>query len=283
MMNIIKYKKSLHFVAIIICIVCMGYLAEWLWKIIDPQRKELPVKKIIQPISQKKVTPPKAVNHDLRDILSANLFNQHKVVTKVELEQKQIPKTRQQLFLHGVISSSEPAHSIALISNKTNKPPLPYLQGDNLANNAGTVHLILNSYVQIKHNGRLEKLELMKAKNSKPLTRNSIKRTTVYNTISSLSDIKSHYKKNKSKLFSQFGLINTENGIKLSTKKGRLPPGLHAGDVITSVNGYSMPDLDSDLGLLDTILSSDKVEVSLERNGRNIHFNIPKKMIEQWK
>jgi hypothetical protein len=79
----------------------------------------------------------------------------------------------------------------------------------------------------------------------------------VNNKISSLADIKSHYKKNKSQLFSRCGLIHTNKGIKLSTKKGRLPAGLRDGDVITSMNGYSMMDLDNEI-----ISSIRKVKIS---------------------
>lgn len=283
MMKILHYKKYLHIIAAIICIIAMGFLAAWVWQKIEPQKPEALAKKALKSSPTPALTAHQTVNHDLRDILSANIFKQHKIISEVAIEQKKIPKTRQQLFLHGVLSSSEPTHSIALISNRKNKSPLPYQQGDKLPSSAGTVHFILSSYVQIKRNGRLEKLELMNTKNSKPLIRGSVKRTKVNNKISSLADIKSHYKNNKSQLFSQFGLIHTNRGIKLSTKKGRLPPGLRDGDVITSMNGYSMIDLDNDLNLLDTILEGEKIEATLERHGRTIHFNIPKKMLEQWK
>ncbi|NOQ16749.1 MAG: hypothetical protein GQ581_06785 [Methyloprofundus sp.] len=280
MMKILHYKKYLHFAAAIICIIAMSFLAAWLWQNIEPQKQEILPKKVLKSPPKQAAVASKPVDHDLRDILSTNIFKQHKAITRVAVEQKKIPKTRQQLFLHGIINSSEPTHSIALISNQKKKSPLPYMQGDKLPSNAGTVHLILNSYVQIKRNGRLEKLELIK---TRPLTKGSIKHTTASNNISSLSDIKSHYKNNKSQLFSRFGLTHTASGIKLSTRKGRLPPGLRDGDVITSMNGYSMTDLDNDLDLLDTILESEKIEATLERNGRTIHFNIPKKMLEQWK
>lgn len=285
MMKILQYKKPLHIIAAITCVIFMGYLAQWLWQKIEPETANISPEKA--PLtSPKKTAPPKNTpNHDLRDILSANLFQQQKkLVVNVALEKKKIPKTSQSLFLQGIISSSDPTRSLALISNKKNKPAHPYLQGDQLPSNAGTIHLILNSYVQIKHNGRIEKLELIKAKNSKPLGRNAIRRgTTTHKQPNSLSDIKSSYKKNKYQLLSKFGLVKTSSGIKLSTKKGRLPPGLRDGDVITSLNGYSMDDLDSDLDLLDQIMGSDKIEASLTRNGRNIHFNIPKKILEQWK
>jgi len=285
MMKILQYKKTLHIIAAIICVIFMGYLAQWLWQKIEPETADIPPQKALLISPKKTASPKNTPNHDLRDILSANLFQQQKkLVVNVALEKKKIPKTRQSLFLQGIISSSDPTRSIALISNKKNNPALPYLQDDDLPSNAGTIHLILNSYVQIKHNGRIEKLELIKAKNSKPLGRNAIsRRTTTNKKTPTLSDIKGDYKKNKSQLLSKFGLVKTSSGIKLSTKKGRLPPGLRDGDVITSLNGYSMDDLDSDLDLLDQIMGSDKIEASLTRNGRNIHFNIPKKMLEQWK
>lgn len=281
MIKISQYKKPLLLLIMaIICIISMGYLADFTWQIIETDEAISPPKNQQSHPKKQTTLPPITVNTDLRDILSSNLFNQRKAIAKIEPTQKKIPKTRQQLFLHGIISSSDPERSIALISKQKNKPPLVYLQGDKLPSNSGTVHLILNAYVQIKHNGRLEKLELMKAKNTKPLKRGAINRATIPKKPASLSEIKRDYKKNKQQLFSKFGLISTKNGVKLTSKKGRLPPGLRDGDTITSLNGYSMNDLDNDLDLVDSIINSDKIEASLERNGRDIHFNIPKKMIE---
>lgn len=284
MIKISQYKKPLLLLIMaIICIISMGYLANFIWQIIETDEGISPPKNQQSHPKKQTTLPPKTVNTDLRDILSSNLFNQRKAIAKIEPTQKKIPKTRQQLFLHGIISSSDPERSIALISKQKNKPPLVYLQGDKLPSNSGTVHLILNAYVQIKHNGRLEKLELIKQKNTKPLAKNAVQRSQSIKKITSLSDIKNNYRKNKSQLLSKFGLVHTAQGIKLSSKKGRLPPGLRDGDTITSLNGYSMNDLDNDLDLIDSIINSDKIEASLERNGRDIHFNIPKKMIEQWR
>jgi type II secretion system protein C len=289
-MKILHYKKSLHFIATLISIVAMSHLASWFWQNIETQNSEISANQPAIDSPKKKSEPIKTVNHDLRDILSADIFNQNKMVKKIikkvvkaNIQQKEILKTRQPLFLHGIISSSDPARSISLISNKNSKSPLPYMQGDSLPNTAGIVHLIFNDYVLIKHNDRLEKLELLKQKNTKLFTKDVIKHRIGKRKISSLKDIKSHYKNNRAQFLSRFGLIKTGNGIKLSTKKGKLPPGLRDGDVIISVNGYSWEDLEANLSLLDRILKSDKVEASLERNGRIIHFNVPKAMFEKLK
>jgi len=283
MKKIFQYKKTLHFIIALLCIVAMGFLAQWVWKTQQaPKDDHLTTQRPAQNKSHK-ANQTKVVNHDLRDILSANLFKQNTPKKTATILQKKIPKTSQSLFLHGLINSSNPKKSIALISHQKNKAPLPYQQGDKLPNNSGSIDLILNTYVQIKRNGRLEKLELLQNKNAKALSKGSVKRSPASLKITSLADIKTNYTQNKSALLSQFGLVQSGGGIKLSTKKGRLPPGLRANDVITSINGYSLYDFDNNLELLDTILNSDKIEASLNRNGRTIHFNIPKKMIQQWK
>jgi len=283
MKKIFQYKKTLHIIVALLCIAGTGFLAQWVWKI--QQEPKVDTLSAQQPKQKKslKTNPTRVVNHDLRDILSANLFKKNTPKKAASIIQKQIPKTSQSLFLHGLINSSNPKNSIALISHQKNKAPLPYQQDDKLPNNSGTIDLILNTYIQIKHNGRLEKLELLQNKNAKALSKGSVKRSPISLKISNLADIKSNYTKNKSALLSQFGLVQSGSGIKLTTKKGRLPPGLRENDIITSINGYSLYDFDNNLEILDNILNSDKIEASLNRNGRIIHFNIPKKMIQQWK
>jgi len=283
MKKIFQYKKTLHFVFALLCVIGMGFLAQWAWKI--QQAPKVDTLSLQRPEQNKthKTIPTRVVNHDLRDILSAHLFKQNTKKNVAAIIQKKIPKTSQSLFLHGLINSSNPKNSIALIAHKKNKAPLPYQQGDKLPNNSGKIDLILNTYVQIKRNGRLEKLELLQNKNAKALPKNAVKRSPAFLKISNLADIKSNYTKNKSDLLSQFGLVQSDGGIKLTTKKGKLPPGLRENDVITSINGYSLYDFDNNLELLDNILNSNKIEASLNRNGRTIHFNIPKKMIQQWK
>jgi len=274
-------KKILHFCAIILCILGAIYSAQWFWSETPttPTKTEIIQTNSTQPIAK----PTQALNTDIRDILSADLFKQQKQQIKTApIVQANIPKTKLPLFLYGIISSSQAEDSIALITNNKKNPALPYKQGDSLPKQGGTVHLILESEVHIKHNGRLEKLELIKEKNSTPLKKEAFKYSNRSNNMS-LAEIKGSYRANAPRLLKQMGLQKTAQGIQLSTQKGKLPPGLNPGDVITSVSGYTLADLEADPSLLDELLQNDKLEASLLRNGRTIHFTIPQHLIRQWK
>jgi len=278
-------KKTLHFCAILLCILSAIYTAIWLWPELYP---ETTVQIHTPPIDtktayRKKVSKRPPLNTDIRDILSANLFNQQsKKIAPKYITTQPIPKTKLSLFLYGIISSSLAEDSIALISHNKKEPALPYKQGDTLPNQGGTVYLILESQVQIKRNGRLEKLELIKEKNTQPLKKAAFKYSARSKNMS-LTEIKSSYKANAPQLLNKMGLQKTAQGIKLSTKKGKLPSGLQANDIITSVNGYTLADLESDPNLLDTLLQENKIEAALLRNGRTIHITIPQNLIRQWK
>jgi len=281
MTNFLKNKTIRRVLTSLVIIGTMSFAAYWAWQYLeqDKQEKAKPsaVKKRISP-AQRKV-----VNHDMRDILSANLFNQASKQTVSLVQQAEIPKTSQQLFLHGIILSTDPENSMALIANKKRGSPLPYKQGEKLPKSGGEIYLILDGYVQIKRNGRLEKLTLIDVKSVTLQRSKSVVRRGRTQYPKTLDELKTNYKDNAQKLLDKFGLKKTANGIQLSTRKGRLPPGLKSGDVITSLSGHSLDEIESDPDIINELLDSGDIEASLERNGRTIHFKVPQKLLKQWK
>jgi type II secretion system protein C len=276
MAQLLQYKKTLHTIATLLTVGSMFLVAKWTWQMLEPT-----------PIAPKTTVQnqpaPKAdINNDLHDILSANLFKQQVNHQNTFEPQANIPQTRQQLFLHGIINSSKPENSIALIAIKTNKATFPYHQGDQLPNRSGKLHLILKNYVQIKHNGRLEKLLLTKAKHSKPLSKQAFHHGKTSRP-NNLEEFKVQYHSNSKQALKQFGLQKTAKGIVLSTQKGRLPSGLLANDIITSINGNSINALENNPQMLDELLAGEVIEIGLERNNRTIHFRVPQRLLREWK
>jgi type II secretion system protein C len=281
MTQFLKNKTTQHILASLVIIIIMVYAAQWAWVFLEAQEESPKVStnthKMARPIPAKK-----AVNHDMRDILSANLFNQASRATENLIQQVKIPKTKQRLFLHGIIMSTIPENSVALITGKRTDAPIPYQQGDKLPKQGGEIYQIFDGYVQIKRNGRLEQLEIIETLGGKRLDKNSFKRTRVEYP-ANLSELKSSYQDNARQLLGKFGLEKNSKGIKLGTKKGKLPSGLQANDIITSVNGYTLEDIENNPDLLDQLLVGGNIEASLERDGRTIHFKLPQKLLDQWK
>ncbi len=275
MAQLLQYKKTLHTIATLLTIGSMFLVAKWTWKVLDPAPT------IPKMTAQNQPAPKANINNDLHDILSANLFKQQVNNQNTLEQQANIPKTRQQLFLHGIISSSKPENSIALIASKTNKAALAYRQGDQLPNRGGQLHRVLNDYVQIKHNGRLEKLLFIKTKRSKPLNK-QILRHRKTTTPNNLAEFKVQYQNNSKQALTQFGLKKTAKGIVLSTQKGRLPSGLLANDIVTSINGNSINTLENNPQMLDELLAGEAIEIGLERNNRTIRFRVPQHLLREW-
>jgi len=281
MTQFLKNKTTQHILASLVIIIIMVYAAQWAWVFLEAQ-EESPEVSVSTPKIDRPTPVKKAVNHDMRDILSANLFNQASKATENLIQQAKIPKTKQRLFLHGIIMSTMPENSVALITGKRTDAPIPYQQGDKLPKQGGEIYQIFDGYVQIKRNGRLEQLELIETSGGKRLDKNSFKRTRVEYP-ANLSELKSSYQDNARQLLGKFGLEKNSKGIKLGTKKGKLPPGLRANDIITSVNGYTLEDIENNPDVLDQLLVGGDIEASLERDGRTIHFKLPQKLLDQWK
>ncbi|MDF1584591.1 MAG: type II secretion system protein N [Methyloprofundus sp.] len=174
MTQLLKNKTTQHILASLLAIIIMVYAAQWAWVFLEAQENDMTVaRESAQKINQA-ATIKEVVNHDMRDILSANLFNQVSKAAENLVQQAEIPKTQQRLFLHGIILSTEPQNSVVLMTDKKTDAPIPYQQGDKLPNQGGEIYQIFAGSVQIKRNGRLEQLELIETPDGKLLDKKVI-------------------------------------------------------------------------------------------------------------
>lgn len=74
-------------------------------------------------------------------------------------------------------------------------------------------------------------------------------------------------------LLRQYGLEATDNGYRVTSRAGTLiANGLRPGDRITEINDQPVGNIDRDQQLVDSVLSSDQIKITLERSGATYRF-----------
>ncbi|APE42012.1 hypothetical protein BOO69_00250 [Sulfitobacter alexandrii] len=82
---------------------------------------------------------------------------------------------------------------------------------------------------------------------------------------------------NPAQVLETIGLVPTPNGYKIAEEHdtGVNRAGLQAGDVVTSVNGQSVGDVEKDRALYDAVAASGVARIEVQRNGRTIVMSFP--------
>ena len=82
---------------------------------------------------------------------------------------------------------------------------------------------------------------------------------------------------NPAEVLDAIGLVPTENGYIVAEKhdSGVNRAGMRAGDIVRSVNGQTVGDIDSDTALYDRVAEQGIARVEIERNGRTIVMSFP--------
>lgn len=82
---------------------------------------------------------------------------------------------------------------------------------------------------------------------------------------------------NPAEVLDKIGLIPTENGYIIAENhdSGVTRAGLLGGDIVRTVNGQTVGDVDSDRALYDRVAESGLARVEIERNGKTIVFSFP--------
>lgn len=82
---------------------------------------------------------------------------------------------------------------------------------------------------------------------------------------------------NPAQVLETIGLVPTSNGYRIAEEHdtGVNRAGLQAGDVVTSVNGQSVGDVEKDRALYDAVAASGVARIEVQRNGRTIVMSFP--------
>lgn len=155
----IKYLASFLIIALLIAL--MAYNGYRFMRIYSQADEQAPIQPFVA-TSYQKVTFP---SPDM--IISWNLFGKTKTVQNITA-----PKTRLQLKLIGIISSSSEQQARAIITDQSKKQN-HYKVGDQIKKNV-ELKAIQNDHVVIINNGREEVVPLDRLKNKQSIIRKSL-------------------------------------------------------------------------------------------------------------
>ncbi|KZZ62765.1 hypothetical protein A3764_00950 [Sulfitobacter sp. HI0129] len=82
---------------------------------------------------------------------------------------------------------------------------------------------------------------------------------------------------NPAEVLDTIGLVPTDNGYRIADEHdtGVSRAGLQAGDVVTTVNGQAVGNVEQDRALYDSVAASGIARIEVERNGKTIVMSFP--------
>jgi len=246
-------------------------------------------------------------NHDLSKLQSLNLFGTYNetVIEKTEaVIVENVPETRLQLTLSGLVASDQVGIAAAIIENK--KKQETYGIGDIINGTRASLEQVLIDRVIIKQSGRLETLMLdgadynqpaQSVSNKKAIDKDKNKTAQQRESKSAVLDQRANKELSRNAQLLRADLKNNPGKItdylriSPARKEGkvvgyRLSPGkkpeffklsgLKAGDIATQMNGYNLLAPLELAQAMSALKTERDISIVVERNNDliNIQFNI---------
>jgi general secretion pathway protein C len=209
-----------------------------------------------------------------------------------------ISETTLDLVLHGVVVQADPTASMAFIGHEGMSQG--YRPDDMIADRARLVE-VASDHVVLEVEGELQTLSFPEPGNAAPSAetgaatsgpdrlRELVAAQTQGGEASAPQDEgpqttqdhiqlwRDRIRANPQEVLDAIGLIPTENGYRIAEQhdSGVGLAGLRAGDVVTSVNGQAVGDVEQDRTLFDSVAASGLARVEVQRDGRTIVMSFP--------
>ena len=260
----------------------------------------------IEPSNIKK-QPNKLLN--IETVVSRNLFG--KPVTQMSAQAQLVAKaaeTRLPLELRAVFESSESNISAAIIGQRGQNAKL-FTVGDSVPGNA-ILEGVVGDQVLLRRAGKLESLSFPKSKylatqnqkaketndqpeNKRPVSSSNIVKQTLVTEIAETSEAQAstpqsstepallrEFKENPQEMISKIGLSETKSGGYRVGNVSKSPflrqSGLQSGDVILSVNGQTLSNVQNDRTQLAGLMAGGTARLEIQRG--DIRFTITASM-----
>lgn len=278
-----KLISRVQFVLILALTVYLAWLsAQAVWFFLTPEGSSTAPTIATQtagPASSKR-----AVNGS--KIASYHLFGEVGAKEPVKREEapKDVRKTKLRLKLKGVFTAEPMADSGAIIE-EIGKSTEYYKVGDKISGSA-TLEEVYNDRVLLKRNGVLEALsfeENAKSTNriakqeKKPAPKPKQNSGNIDTPEQFIEEATRQLAENPEKALKSVGLKPSEGGGYVYQGNNPMLSGLNLkkGDVIMSVNGYSLGDLQNDQKLMKTLYEQGSLDVEVQRDGASFYVNYP--------
>ncbi len=264
------------------CFVIYGasLLAELTWVLISDEQSGFSGSESWSPASN---IAGQSSARDSSVLLTISLFGKEDTTAPKQqlMESVDAPQTRLQLQLKGVFISERDNESSAIVSEK-GKTGEYFRVGDKLPGNAELV-AVYSDRVLLKRNGRLETLSFddgSKGNNSIARVKSSSKSKQVKSPEQFISAAEKRIAENPATALASVGLKPVSNGkAEGYVYDGKNPMlarmNLKPGDVVRSVNGFPLGDINKDKALLKQLYEQGSLDVEVERNGTSFYINYP--------
>ncbi|MBI3570195.1 MAG: PDZ domain-containing protein [Gammaproteobacteria bacterium] len=247
-------------------------LAQWTWLLIKPP---------LPPLMVAPPPPPVPVNtFSLQSLLAAHLFGQvSQELTGQRLDN--LPISSLNLVLTGVIASGTGGYALISVNGQSQEP---FALGQTVTGGA-VLQAVYSDRVVILRNGALESLLLEGADNSQPpqnMATPAVNRAAGVSTDIVRETGTNHYMVARDQLAAQMRTPDFLKQATLAPSSGggflvrQIQPnslyeklGLHAGDVIKSVNGQPINTAEDAIRLYQQMSSVNSVQMEITRGGRS--------------
>ncbi len=191
------------------------------------------------------------------------------------------PKTRLRLILKGVFTAEQGGESGAIVE-EIGKPADYYRIGDTLPGNA-VLEEVYSDRVLLRRNGQLETLAF---EDAVELGQSRIAQSQVVEEESEadidtpeqfVEEATRRLTENPEQALRSVGLTQAEDGGYVYQGNNPMLAGLNLqkGDVIRSVNGHTLGDIQKDKALMQTLYEQGSLEVEVVRDGASFYINYP--------
>ncbi|XOZ34797.1 type II secretion system protein N [Halomonadaceae bacterium KBTZ08] len=190
------------------------------------------------------------------------------------VERETAPETGLTLTLHGVFLASHGEDSSAILSSRESAAER-YRVGDELPGGAELVAVERNR-ILLRRNGEVESLSF----DDEALTVGGVAaaRESTEDTRAGVERAIEALEENPRETIAQAGFRPNRNGpgyVYDGTNERLSAMNLQQGDVIISVNGKQLGDIESDRANLRRWMNSDRLELEIKRGGTRFSFTVP--------
>jgi len=192
------------------------------------------------------------------------------------------PLSSANLVLAGTIATQDPKHGIAIISD--GGPSKVYSVGDNVS--GASLHSVYLDHVILDRNGSLETLLLPRMLPGDRSIASARRMTPDPRTLSAVNNIRRMVQQDPGILDQVMRVVASYDNAAGKLRGFRAYPGrnraifnklgLKPGDLVTAINGQTLDDPQRSQEVFNTIQTSDRVTVTIERGGQkqDISLNI---------
>ncbi|MDP8983926.1 MAG: type II secretion system protein GspC [Pseudomonadota bacterium] len=234
-----------------------------------------------QPVLTRSAQSRPATGIDVQSVVSAHLFGIPKVDSSAQ-DTANAPLSSANLVLTGTIATQDPQHGVAIISD--GGPSKVFAVGDNVS--GASLHSVYLDRVILNRGGALETLVLPRqvaASTSMPSAR---KQGPDPRTVAAVDNIRRLVQQDPGVLDQVMRTVASYDNAAGKLRGFRAYPGknraifnklgLKPGDLVTAINGTTLDDPQRSQEVFNTIQSSDRVTVTVERGGQkqDITLNI---------